>query len=92
MAGVLGAVDLPLLVAVVVEELGHEEGVLEMRLRVRGAEEVAARPDLADRVHGLLEVLEARALAQPEEHLHLLGIEHELRKLATSPASDQPAQ
>ena len=45
-----------------------------MRLRVRGAEEVTARPDLADRVHGFLEVLEARALAQPEEHLHLLGI------------------
>ena len=49
-----------------------------MGLGVGGAEEVAAGADLGDGREGLVEIVEAGALAEPLEHLHLLGVEHEL--------------
>ena len=49
-----------------------------MGLGVGRAQEVAAGADLADGGDGLVEILEARAVAELPEHLHLLGVEHEL--------------
>src|SRR5262245_63759906 len=48
----------PLLERAEIHELGCEEGLFEMVERVLGAEEMTARPDLADRRHRLLEILE----------------------------------
>ena len=62
-----------------------------MALGVRGAQIVAARADLAHRGQRLLKVIELRALAEPVEHLDLLGVQHELGEARRKPRLIQPA-
>ena len=75
----------------VVEHLRPPEGVLEVRLRVRAAEEMPARPDLAHRVHRLAVLREVDPLGQRVQHPELVGVEHELLVGRHQPALEPAA-
>lgn len=77
LGGVLGAFGLPLLEGVVVRDRRAVEGGLEVGLCVGAAEEMAARPDFAQRVHGLAVLRQVVALRQGLHHAELVGVHNE---------------
>src|SRR3546814_9923784 len=70
--------DLPLLEGVVVSGAGAPEGGLEVGAGVGAAEEVAARADLAQRVHRLAVLAEVVAGAEGLHQAELVGVDDEL--------------
>ena len=81
---------IPLLKAVVIGEWRAVEGVLEVRLRVRAAQEVLAGSDLADGIHRLAVLDQVDAGEQRMHHAGLIGIDDEFL-IAHRQAAFEPA-
>ena len=87
---IAGALFGPGLERFVVQQVRLPERRLEVRLRMRAAQVVTTRPDLADRIHRLRVFVDVDAPGEVMQGAKLIGIHHELLEADYQPAL-QPA-